>query len=134
MGVGTKESTDTSTALLPPWKPGQSGNPKGIAKGTVQHRTVLKYFLDANLQLPEDITVDGFTLAVKGRTLRTEEILALVQIKKAMEGDTRAYSEILDRLEGKANIKADLNITTKVIPDMKILKENYKLLGELFDE
>lgn len=67
------------------FKPGQSGNPGGRPKklpGTIALR--------ADLQDPE--------LAQK---------LGRVQIRKALRGDTRAFKEILDRVEGKVPIRIE---------------------------
>lgn len=75
------------------FKKGISGNPKGLKKGTVQMRTRLKRLLEitSNLKNPlngenEDITIG--------------ERMALAQIKKAVEGDTKAFDTLMRTVYG----------------------------------
>ena len=79
-----------------PFKPGQSGNPKGRQKGVGRK----KIFTDALREALND---------------SPEKIKALVEavIDKASEGNIYAIKELVDRLEGKAeqNIKAEVDAT-----------------------
>lgn len=77
-----------------PWKPGQSGNPKGKPKGTISISTHLKKFLDSRVSAPKgsDIAFGKITVA---------ERLALALISQANKGNVQAAKEILDRTEGK---------------------------------
>lgn len=78
---------------LKPFKKGESGNPDGLKKGTVQMRTRLKRLLEIsnNIKNPlngkdEDITIG--------------ERMALAQIKKAVDGDTRAFDTLMRTVYG----------------------------------
>ena len=44
----------------------------------------------------------------KSKTTTGAEILATILVKKAMQGDTRVISELMDRLEGKAIQKTEV--------------------------
>jgi hypothetical protein len=90
---------------LKSYKPGQSGNPKGKPKGTKNRATALKRFMDLSAKIinPENSkSMDG----------TIEEKIAAAQIKKALEGDTTAFREIMDSLYGKIPQKQDIDHTT----------------------
>lgn len=92
--------------LIPP-KKGEVRNPKGYPKGVPHSKTRLKrlLLLTENLTNPITQEVEGFTVA---------EQLDLAQIIKARKGDTKAYTAIMDRLEGKPNQSVDMNVQDKV--------------------
>ena len=75
------------------FKPGQSGNPAGRKKGTKNSITYLRaaWRLKVESKMPNGRT----------KKLPTAMVAAIAQVRKACQGDTRAYQEILDRLEGK---------------------------------
>jgi hypothetical protein len=81
---------------------GQSGNPSGKPKGTIHSSTRLKRILDLVQKKKNPVTghEEEFTVL---------EQMDLVQISKALKGDSKAYAEILDRLEGKAKQTIDQN-------------------------
>jgi len=78
---------------LRPFKKGQSGNLDGKPKGVQHSKTRLKKLLEITEEFTNPISgeVEGFTLL---------EQMDLQQIHKALNGDTRAYQVIIDRLEG----------------------------------
>lgn len=70
--------------LRPPWRSGESGNPKGSPKGE-RPSTILKRYL-----------------AIKNRNEITKcEQIVLKLIDKAEDGDLSAIKEVFDRVEGK---------------------------------
>jgi hypothetical protein len=85
------------------FEPGKSGNPAGRPKGIPNAATRYQRFLNLIETQKNPVTgeQEKFTVA---------EILDLQQIVKARKGDSRAYKELMDRLEGKA--KEAVDITT----------------------
>lgn len=94
-------------------------------KGKEHSKTRLRRLLQAMQDLENPFTgkIEGFTV---------QEQMDLRQILKALKGDTRAYTEILDRVEGKATQVTDINqrienynmITVKFIGDDNGTKED----------
>lgn len=77
---------------LIPWKPGQSGNPKGRPKKPVDLTALLKQALEGTKLLGQD-TPDGSTVA---------EMFVQTQIAAAMKGNAAIAKEIWERIAGKA--------------------------------
>lgn len=69
------------------FKPGQSGNPKGRAKGAVNTKT----FLEQELNRKQRVTVDG-----KVRYLTNRQITILAQLSKARKGDPKAFRLVME--------------------------------------
>ncbi|HPP29052.1 MAG TPA: DUF5681 domain-containing protein [Phycisphaerae bacterium] len=69
---------------LKPFKPGQSGNPGGRPKGRKSITAALRRLLDSG--------IDGKDLY---------EALAKAGLSKALKGDHKFWSEILERIDGK---------------------------------
>lgn len=82
------------------FKPGQSGNPGGIPKGTAKVSIALMKLLAAN---PDD----EFT--PKSRA----EKIAWALYEKASNGDVAAIREISDRTEGKSPSTMNINTSEK---------------------
>lgn len=83
-GVGVGRNTVANTAgLMPPWKPGQSGNPNGRPK--------VKPFRDAVRRV----------IAEAGDDKDMLKAVAAALLAKGMDGDVSAIKEIADRLDGK---------------------------------
>ena len=77
------------------WEPGQSGNPKGSKPGYKHARTILKKLLALQIHAQHPITKEMTDISLG-------EALHLRQIQMALaSGDTMAYREIMDRIEGK---------------------------------
>jgi len=93
---------------LQPAQPGEVRNPKGRGKGVPNTKTRLIRLLNLTENLKNPITqeVEGFTVA---------EQLDLAQIIRDRKGDTRAYTAIMDRLEGKPAQHLDHTITTNPV-------------------
>ena len=83
------------------FKPGQSGNPAGRPKGIPNAKTRYQRILNLIEKVKNPVTgeIEEFTVA---------EIMDMKIMQKARSGDIKAYKEILDRLEGKAQQAVDL--------------------------
>ncbi len=117
-----------SAKNLVDWKPGQSGNPKGKPKGSISMTAALKDYLEHETDDLDPRTNKKFTYKQK---------IILELVKKAHKGDLPSIKEVLDRVEGKAVQKQEIeyshvilgNITravfgtaTKCIEDPEMLK------------
>ena len=67
--------------LRPPWKPGESGNPSGMPKGTVKITDRLRAIIEKD---------DG----------QVAMALATAATKAALKGDFRFWQAIIDRIDG----------------------------------
>lgn len=82
------------------WKPGESGNPAGKPKGTLNRKTLLQKWT---------------TVASANGTV--EDDIALALIKQANKGDVAAIKEIFDGLHGKIVEKSEIAVTA--IPESR---------------
>jgi hypothetical protein len=81
--------------LNPPWKIGESGNPKGKPKGTRNRSTIIRELLEARALEGDGQIADQLTRAL---------------INKAAEGDVSAFRELFDSAYGKNTDKIDNNV------------------------
>lgn len=104
-----------SENLQPPWKPGESGNPKGRPPGK-SFKDVLAYLLDRKVGKELQTDVDVAFEAEYGRPMTHRESTAWQQVVKANAGDTRAFMALADRAEGKPAqpIESSGNVTLVV--------------------
>jgi hypothetical protein len=72
------------------FKPGQSGNPGGRKKGSLNLSTVLRAVLESDI----DVTESG-----RRRTVAVLEAIILRQVQDALRGQPRAIDSLLDRYE-----------------------------------
>ncbi len=75
------------------WKPGQSGNPSGLPKGTTRITDRLRRLVEKN---------DG----------EVAEALCKAIVKAGLKGDHRFVKEILDRLDGPVKQQIEGTMTT----------------------
>lgn len=74
---------------LIPFKKGQSGNPNGRPKGSLNRSTIVKRWLSALEDSTNPITREK-------ESMSQEDIITLALIKKARKGDTQAYKALMD--------------------------------------
>lgn len=88
---------------LIPAKKGEVRNPKGKPKGLQNARTRYLRLLTLTEKIKNPVTgkIEDFSII---------EQLDMQIIAKARKGDIRAYIEIMDRLEGKAQQKVDMTL------------------------
>ena len=104
------------TDHLIPFKKGQSGNPKGAAKGKTLS-TILRMMLDREMSI-----TDPIDKTTGKRTIK--EILNLQLIAKAIKGDLYAMKEIYNRIEGMPKQEVDY----KDMTDDPLMKESIPAL------
>jgi len=79
---------------LKPFKPGQSGNPKGRPKGSRNRRTIVRQWLEAEEEIKDPITGEL-------KTVQQADLIVLGLLKKARKGDVAAFKELMDSGYGK---------------------------------
>lgn len=80
---------------------GESGNPNGRPKGTLNSKTILERFLSIEKKMTNPLNNELETLTIG-------ELITLKQIANALNGELPSYKEIIDRLEGKATNPIDI--------------------------
>jgi hypothetical protein len=100
---------EKSLKNLKPIEKGRSGNPNGRPKGSMNISTIMKKIINDELSLK-----DPFTKKKVTTTIGTH--IAMKIIKKACDGDLRAASELLDRIEGKAT-QVNVNANSEMSHD-----------------
>tara|TARA_Y100000401_G_C8326015_1_gene228362 strand:+ start:13650 stop:14003 length:354 start_codon:yes stop_codon:yes gene_type:complete len=99
---------------LKSWKPGESGNIKGRPKGKLNRSTIAKRWLTTNQKYVNPITQTE-------EDLTQEDIITLALVKKARQGDSRAYSELMNSAYGKAKESVDITqfVEQPLFPDVQ---------------
>lgn len=103
---------------LIPFKKGQSGNPKGRPKGSLNRSTIAKKWLEV---LSQEELEDG-----QVKWLSNEEAMTLALIRKARNGDVNAYKALMDSAYGTAKDTVDINSNEKRSIDFKHLISGIK--------
>ena len=88
---------------LIPFKKGESGNPVGRPVGTKNRSTIAKKWLETPEKFKNPITGEI-------EELTQEDIGTLALVKKARQGDVRAYESLMDSAYGKAVQTNDVNV------------------------
>ena len=97
---------------LKPFKKGQSGNPKGRPKGSLNRSTIAKKWLQVTKMGQNPITGEQ-------EELSQEDIITIAQIRKAISGDTSAYRALEDSAYGAPIQQIDQLITEQpLFPDV----------------
>ena len=89
-----------------PFKPGQSGNPSGRPKGTLNRSTIFKRWGEVEINTTNPLT--GLT-----EILSIDDILALNLIKAGQEGNVAAIKEYFDSRFGKIKDSLELEQVDK---------------------
>lgn len=75
--------------IEPRWEKGESGNPNGRPKGSLNRSTIARKWLEVNQSLKNPLTGEN-------ETMSQEDLMTLALIKKAREGDVNAYKALMD--------------------------------------
>lgn len=88
---------------LRPWKPGQSGNPKGNPRGLESFESLVNKHLDAE-EVGEEVVrdVEGNVVRRPHRQTRRSKV-ALRLVEQAEEGDMVAMKLLIDRVWPSVN-------------------------------
>lgn len=101
------------------FKEGESGNPAGRPKGSRNLSTILKAMLE------EDIEIENEDGTKEKKQFQDAIIQKLV--KKAVNGEIKAITEIFDRTEGKAKQEISMNLETrKNVDDLFPSEDEFK--------
>ena len=96
--------------LRPPWKPGQSGNPRGMPGRPKKKPITAAYEAVISDPLPPGLR--KFRLGQRELELPAgatfADLIALGQCAAAIKGNTAAAEEIANRLEGKVAVELDV--------------------------
>ena len=88
---------------LQPWRPGQSGNPKGMEKGTLQFKTIMRLLLEEQT----DVTINGQAFKMTRAEFLMLEKFRLATTSPFDSIRLRAIMDIEDRMEGRARQSDD---------------------------
>ena len=116
-GVGTTEKATEKMGierrlanLRPPWKPGESGNPRGMPGRPKKKPITAAYEAVISDPLPPGLR--KFRLGQRELELPEgstfADLIALGQCAAAIKGNTAAAEEIANRLEGKVAVELDV--------------------------
>tara|TARA_R110002153_G_C13276009_1_gene493687 strand:+ start:210 stop:539 length:330 start_codon:yes stop_codon:yes gene_type:complete len=86
------------------FKKGESGNPNGRPKGSLNRSTIAKRWLEVEQDLKNPLTGDT-------EKMSQEDLMTLALIKKAREGDGGAYQKLMDSAYGKAIETKEISIS-----------------------
>lgn len=100
---------------LIPAKKGEIRNPNGRPKGLPNSKTVLRRLLALTEQTKNPVTGEM-------EEMSQLEIITLKQLANARKGDLKAYREMLDRLEGKAQQSVDMTSMGQQLEPMVIYR------------
>ena len=90
------------------FKKGQSGNPKGRTKGSLNRATIVKKWLEA-ARKQENILTGEIEF------LTEEDCITLAAIAKARLGDVQAYKALMDSAYGQAKQEIKQQTETQII-------------------
>jgi hypothetical protein len=92
-----KNSTRTAKVIGKPFQKGETGNPNGRPKGQRNFATIYREAIE-KIAKSKDITAEEFEVQLVEQAIR-----------KGFNGDTRFYTDTLDRIHGKALQKQEIN-------------------------
>ncbi len=88
------------------FKPGQSGNPNGRPRGSLNLRTLIKKVLD------DEITDDQGNKTTRGL------LIVKAMVEKAEKGDVAAFKALAERMEGSPNQKIEVERPVTIMPSV----------------
>jgi hypothetical protein len=116
----TKVINENSLNNLKVYEKGQSGNPLGRPVGSRNRSTIARKWLDFEISRTNELT--GET-----EKLTAEELITLAMIKKAAQGDSKAYQALMDSGFGKP-IQA-----TDITSNGESIKQVFKIGNQIIE-
>lgn len=99
--------------IEPRWQKGESGNPNGRPKGSLNRSTIARKWLEVNQSLKNPLTGES-------ETMSQEDLMTLALIKKAREGDVSAYKALMDSGYGAPLQQIEqTNVEIPLFPDVQ---------------
>lgn len=102
------------------WKKGESGNPKGKPKGSVDTAKLIERILNKIVKTKDPFTGENTEITAK-------EALVLKQFAQAIQGDHKSFDRLFDRLDGKPKQSVEqtnINLTPQDIISRLDQEEN----------
>lgn len=121
-----------NNGTLTPWNPGQSGNPAGRPKGSLNFTTILRELLD------KEVEIEGVKVSQK-------QLMMMRLIQKAhgyyspegyyVEPDLKAIIEVMNRLEGhtvqSVQVEGDENSPVSAIMTVEVARQLKAFVDEV---
>jgi hypothetical protein len=107
-------------ANLKPFPPGNNANPLGRPVGARSRSTIARKWLDFTITRTNELTGDI-------EKLTAEELITLAMIKKAAQGDSKAYQALMDSGFGKP-IQA-----TDITSNGESIKQVFKIGNQIIE-
>lgn len=103
---------------LKPWQPGTSGNPAGRKPGIRNVSTIVRELLEQDID-------DNFPMSeriaqvINGKSKSYIEALVISMIKKAIDGDVRAATWLIEQQKGSSSQEGLFNASKLVVEVVK---------------
>ena len=98
---------------LIPFKPGQSGNPKGRPKGSLNRSTIAKKWLEVMQDSKNPISGEV-------EKLSQADLMTLALIHKARKGDVSAYKQLMDSAFGLPQQNVNVTEEKPIFPGIDL--------------
>lgn len=109
---------DKNYPNLKPWQPGTSGNPTGRKPGSRNVSTIVRELLEQDID-------DNFPMSeriaqvINGKDKSYVEALVISMIKKAIDGDVRAATWLVEQQKGSSSSEGLFNASKLVVEVVK---------------
>ncbi len=109
---------DKTYPNLNPWQPGTSGNPSGRRPGSRNVFTLVRELLEQDIDDNFPMS-DRIAQVINGKSKSYVEALVISMIKKAIDGDVRAATWLVEQQKGSPSEDSLFNTSKLVIEVVK---------------
>ena len=128
--VWGKDERGKFTAATPTaWKPGHPGNPGGRKPGP-SFRSAIKRALSKKCSTTKSATRAAQLFELDPETSDFFDLVAAAAIRHAFHGDSRFFSELINRVDGKVKEHVEVEMKDKVDLTERIAYWSSKLRGK----